>query len=66
VTDEQATESLNRSTRETATGGVSCVVLEGGWASPPLKFFRKFLHLDTHSSPKDNRCPERHNHGAKP
>jgi uncharacterized repeat protein (TIGR03803 family) len=36
VTDEHARESSRRPTRETATGGASCVVLEYGWASPLL------------------------------
>jgi len=36
VTDEHAKESSQQPTRETATGGASCVVLEYGWASPLL------------------------------
>jgi REP element-mobilizing transposase RayT len=32
--DEHARESSRHPTRETATGGASCVVLEYGWASP--------------------------------
>ena len=34
VTDEHAKKSSQRPTRETATGGVSRVLLECGWASP--------------------------------